>query len=160
MYSERRSKMTTKNDIFSDAMISGVPWVIISKLMLFFVYFAISVMTVRFLGSSAYGTYVICKSIAEVFVLICTLGMTASYIRYIPELIINKNRAGMSRLILKAGGIQLIAFITASFLVLFNSYYFDSIFSTSFNGALIFTCGLVFFELLKTNINALLRILG
>jgi len=67
---------------------------IISKSLLFIIYFSISVIAVRYLGAEQYGIFVICRSIADVLILICTLGMTASFIRFIPELVLEKISRG------------------------------------------------------------------
>jgi len=148
--------MNDKTSAFSDSLLSAIPWVIISKLLLFIVYFSISVLTVRYLGTEDYGIYVICKSIAEVLILVCTLGMTGAFMRFIPELILLKNKAGIKRLILKASSLQLIAFIVIGSGLYLSSGMIGSYFSIAFNGALFFTLLLVIFELTKTNVNAIL----
>jgi O-antigen/teichoic acid export membrane protein len=154
------NSQTKKTDtFFSESALSGIPWMVISKLLLFFVYFLISVTTVRFLGSESYGIYVICKSIAEVCILICTLGMTATFMRFIPELILSKNKAGISRLILKASFLQAIAVLISVVCLMNFSHLIEGYFSIQVNSVIFFTCLLIIFELIKTNINAILTAL-
>ena len=148
--------MDEKTSAFSDSLLNAIPWVIISKLLLFIVYFSISILTVRYLGTEDYGIYVICKSIAEVLILVCTLGMTGAFMRFIPELVLHKNKAGVKRLILKASSLQLIAVILIGSLLYLSSDMIGAYFSIAFKGALLFTLLLVIFELIKTNVNAIL----
>jgi len=148
--------MNQNKTFFSQQALSGIPWVVTSKSLLFIVYFIISVVTVRHLGAENYGIYVICKSISEVLILVCTLGMTASFMRFIPELILEKNKAGIKRLILKASCLQFSALVLALSCLLFFSESLARYLGANLDGVLFFTCLLIVFELFKTNINAVL----
>jgi O-antigen/teichoic acid export membrane protein len=151
--------MSTTSNTFSETAQNAIPWVVSSKALLFIIYFCISILTVRQLGTSEYGIYVICKSIAEVLILICTMGMTASYLRFIPELIIHKNKAGINRLIGKSCLIQVIALSVAGLGLFLSQAMIEAHFSIALNGALFFTFLLVIFEQAKININAILTAL-
>lgn len=61
-----------ENQIFSESAQRAIPWMIISKSLLFIIYFSISVIAVRYLGAEQYGIFVICRSIADVLILVCT----------------------------------------------------------------------------------------
>jgi O-antigen/teichoic acid export membrane protein len=147
--------MSTTNNTFSETAQNAIPWVVSSKALLFIIYFTISILTVRQLGTAQYGIYVICKSIAEVLILVCTMGMTASYLRFIPELIIHKNKAGINRLIGKSFLIQFLALSVAGLGLYLSQGLIESHFSIALNGALLFTFFLVIFEQTKININAI-----
>lgn len=151
--------MSDQNTTFSSATLNAIPWFVISKLLLFIAYFVISIITVKYLGSEQYGVLVICKSISEILILICTLGMTASFARFIPELALNKNKAGIMRLLSKAGLLQIIALIFAFAGLMASQSVLENYFKTVFDQALVFTFLLVIFEQFKFNVNAVLTAL-
>ncbi|MFA7369027.1 MAG: hypothetical protein WC334_05215, partial [Kiritimatiellales bacterium] len=64
---------------FSREAVVGMPWMVATKLILFFVYFAISVLTVRMLGKEPYGIFSICTNIAGLIGVFCCLGFSAAY---------------------------------------------------------------------------------
>ena len=148
-----------ENQIFSESAQRAIPWMIISKSLLFIIYFSISVIAVRYLGAEQYGIFVICRSIADVLILVCTLGMTASFIRFIPELVLEKNLAGIKRLIGKAFVLQVLALGTAGVGLYLSQQHIEEHFSVAFNGALVFTFVLMVCEQFKTNINSILTAL-
>jgi O-antigen/teichoic acid export membrane protein len=94
---------------FSARTMGGVPWMLLSKLVLFAVYFGISVIAVRQLGAAKYGVYSLCKNLSEYLVVFCGLGLNAALIRFLPELELNHNRAGMIRLLRRAFALQAVA---------------------------------------------------
>lgn len=147
--------MIEDKSLFSESVIKSIPWVLVSKAFLLFVYFSISVITVRFLGVDEYGVYAICKSIAEILIVVCTLGLTASYMRFIPELVIHRNKAGLVRLLVKSSILQLVAVLVVVLLLVVFEPHVVNLFSTNFGYALVFTGVLIFFELIKMNINAI-----
>lgn len=100
--------------IFARGAMGGVPWMVASKFILFFVYFGISVITVRLLGPEKYGVYSLCKSMAEFGVLLGALGLNTALIRFIPELVVQTNRAGLRRMLWKAGVLQVVAVLLAT----------------------------------------------
>ncbi|MBC8205864.1 MAG: oligosaccharide flippase family protein [Kiritimatiellales bacterium] len=91
-----------RDAFFSRQAIAGVPWMVFSKGILFFVYFAISVLLVRLLGDVQYGVYAICINIAESAGILCSLGLVAALFRFVPELVVQKNLAGLKRLLWKS----------------------------------------------------------
>lgn len=151
--------MSNSKTTFSDNMVQGIPWMIISKLLLFMIYFLVSVITVRSLGTADYGLYVLCKSIAEVLILVCTLGMTASFTRYVPELVAKRNRAGLERLVSKAFVLQLGAVLLLSTLLIAGQSWLEKLFDAALGPALLVVCVMAAFELTKNNINTLLTAL-
>ena len=153
------STNTAHENLLSSSAQNAISWMIASKLLLFIVYFLISVLTVRYLGVDQYGLFVICRSIADVLILICTFGMTAAYLRFIPELVVFKNVAGIKRLINKAFFIQTIALGIAGIGLYLSQNLIEQHFSIAFNGALLFTFILMVCELFKTNINSILTAL-
>lgn len=154
-----RSNESNDTRFFSESAQKAIPWMLLSKLLLFIVYFLISILTVRLLGTSQYGIYVICRSIADVLILICTLGMTASFIRFIPELVVHKNLSGIKQLIGTGFVLQLIALGIIGLGLYLSQQHIEQYFSIAFNGALLFTFILMVCEQLKTNINSILTAL-
>lgn len=141
---------------FSDGMSQGVPWMIVSKLLLFFVYLMVSVTTVRYLGSELYGEFALCKGLAETLILICGLGLPTAFSRYVPELILNENKEGLIRLIVKSLVIQGVAVGLCSIVLLVCHGWLEKHFDIRFGFSILALCGLILFELLKKNVNALL----
>lgn len=148
-----------ENQLLSDSAQRAIPWMIVSKCLLFMIYLSISVVSVRYLGTEQYGLFVICRSIADILILICTLGMTASFIRFIPELVLHKNLAGIRRLVGKGFLLQLGALILAGIGLYHSQTLLEQYFSVAFNGALLFAFVLIICELFKTNINSILTAL-
>lgn len=148
--------MRQDDETFSQNMAQGLPWMVMSKLALFIIYLIVSTVTVRYLGAAEYGVYVICKSIAESLILLCALGMPAAFTRYVPELVMTRNRAGLLRLVSKAFGLQCVAVLAASAIILSLRYALEAAFDVVFDSALVLVCLLTFFELLKNNVNTLL----
>jgi O-antigen/teichoic acid export membrane protein len=79
----------------------AVPWILFSKILLFFAYFGISILLVRGLGKEQYGVFALCKNFADILVTLCGLGMNAAILRFVPELVVNRNKAGLVRLLWK-----------------------------------------------------------
>lgn len=98
---------------FSKEALNGVPWLIINKVLLLFVYMGLSVLTVRLLGPQEYGRLVLVRSITEFLVVFCALGLDVSLLRFIPELTAHRNRAGLSRLLVRALALQQVAALIA-----------------------------------------------
>lgn len=90
----------------SQEAVAGIPWMIASKTLLIFVYFAISILTVRWLGKERFGVFSFCKSAAELLVMVCALGLNTGLVRFIPELVIHRNRAGLRRLLGRSALLQ------------------------------------------------------
>lgn len=140
---------------FSRDAITGVPWVVVTKIILFFVYFVISVLTVRLLGKEQFGVYSICMNIAGLIGIFCSLGLGAAYFRFIPELVVAKNLAGLKRLIIRVSLAQFCALCAAMVFVIIGKSWFEKWFNIQFGPYLIFTVLLVGALMLKEAVNSI-----
>ncbi len=131
------SQSQAESAYFSKEALSGVPWLIINKLLLFFVYMGLSILTVRLLGPDEYGRFVLARSITEFLVVICALGMDTSLLRFIPELVAHKNRAGLSRFLVRALAVQQIAACIAIGSLFLLRPFMEKWFGMSFEGLLL-----------------------
>jgi O-antigen/teichoic acid export membrane protein len=102
---------------FSREAIRGVPWMVISKLVLFIVYFGVSILTVNGLGREKFGIYSLMTNIASYLLVICGLGLCMALMRYIPELAARKNRWALGHLLWKSAAMQLIAVLFMTMLL-------------------------------------------
>jgi len=91
----------------SHQVVGGIPWTVISKAVLFFAYFSISILLVRNLGAENYGVFSLCKNISEYLVVVCALGLNTAVVRFVPELLVSRNRAGLTRLLTKTAVLQM-----------------------------------------------------
>ena len=130
----------------SQEAVAGAPWLVFSKLFLFFVYFGISVLMVRSLGKEAYGVYSICRNLVEYGLVFAALGLNAALIRFIPELVVNQNKAGMVRLIGKSAILQLAGCGLVTLLLLLLQQQLEGWFNTDL-GNLLPLCGLLLLAL-------------
>lgn len=89
--------------------VAGIPWMVATKAVLFFVYFGISIVAVRKLGKEQYGVFSLCRNVSEYLVILCALGLNAAILRFVPELGINRNLAGIKRLLWKSALLQIVA---------------------------------------------------
>ncbi|MDP1835605.1 MAG: oligosaccharide flippase family protein [Chlamydiales bacterium] len=94
---------------FSRDAMSSVPWLLVGKLLTFFLYFVISIFIVRGLGPTNYGIYSLLSSIADYFMVICAMGLNTALLRFVPELIRDKNRPGLKRFLRNSLFLQLAA---------------------------------------------------
>lgn len=90
----------------SQEVVGGVPWAVLSRCALFAGYFLLSVVLVRNLGAEGYGVYTLCKSLCEYLVVACGLGLNTGLVRFVPELVVTRNRAGLRRLLSKTAALQ------------------------------------------------------
>jgi O-antigen/teichoic acid export membrane protein len=104
---------------FPREAVTSVPWMVTGKLVLFFFYFGISVLTVNGLGKEQYGVYTLFQNIASYLLMICGLGLGAALSRYIPELAARKNRFGLVHLLWKSATLQAIAVLSMSLILVF-----------------------------------------
>ena len=149
-------KTEVKAVFFSSEMVRGVPWMILNKFILFFVYFAISVITVRLLGPEEYGIFAFCKSVAEFLIIICGLGLTASIIRFLPELIVNTNKAGIKRLLWKSFVILLFSSVIVTVLLFLLSPTIGKIVNIEFKHYLLLSGILIAVLILKDFVTSIL----
>lgn len=103
------TKPAEPDGFFSRHTLRAVPWMVGSKFFLFFVYAAISILTVRLLGKEDYGIFALCRNFVEVLLILCTLGLNTALVRFVPELVVHHNKAGLRRLLWKTLAIQLAA---------------------------------------------------
>lgn len=92
---------------FSSHALQAVPWMVLGKTIAFFVYFGISVLLVRGLTPHQYGEYSLCRAIAEYLIRLAGLGLNFTLLRYVPELMLAQNLAGIKRLLTKTAYVQL-----------------------------------------------------
>lgn len=140
---------------FRREAIAGMPWMVATKLVLFFVYFAISVLTVRLLGKEQYGIFSICTNIAGLIGVFCCLGLGAAYFRFVPELVVQQNKAGLKRLLSRSAILQSGAVVLALIIVILGKPWFDIWFKIDFRYYLILTVVLVAVSLIKDGVAAI-----
>lgn len=141
---------------FSARSMQAVPWILFSKVLLFFAYFGISVLLVRGLGKEEYGVFALCKNFADVLVTLCGLGMNAAILRFVPELVVNRNKAGLIRLLWKSAALQLALTVVAVSVMTPMTPLFDRWFDTSFGPLILLTAVSVGFILAKSWYNDVL----
>lgn len=131
----------------SHQVVGGVPWTIVSKAVLFLAYFGISILLVRNLGAEKYGVFSLCKNISEYLVVVCGLGLNTAMIRFVPELLVNHNRAGLTRLLGKTALLQLGMVALTSLGLWAMKPYLDTWFHLEFHHLLWFIALLVAVQL-------------
>lgn len=138
---------------FSREAVSGVPWMVLGKLALFFVYFGVSVLTVNGLGRDKFGVYSLMTNISSYLLVICGLGLGAALMRYVPELATHKNHRGLIHLLWKSAALQFMATCAVSVLLLYFSAPLQRLFHAEnvvhFRFYLMLVCGLVGLLMLK-----------
>ncbi|MCC5840246.1 MAG: polysaccharide biosynthesis C-terminal domain-containing protein [Opitutales bacterium] len=139
--------------------VGAVPWILGSKFVLFFAYFLISVLIVRGLGKVEYGIFAILKNLADLLMIACGLGMNAVLLRFIPELVVHKNRAGLIRLLWKTLAVQMVFVVCATALLTPLTPLFDRMFGVSFGPLIWLMCLSVGFVLFKSWYNDVLTAL-
>ncbi|MFA7257013.1 MAG: oligosaccharide flippase family protein [Kiritimatiellales bacterium] len=152
---EQTATNVQKEAFFAREAVSGIPWMVASKAILFFVYFAISVLVVRLLGSTPYGIYAICMNIAEWAGVFCGLGLVAALFRFVPELVVQRNAAGLKRFLWKSLVLQGAATAFAVLLFVLLKPWLNRWFGIDFGHYLILTGLLIGFSLLKENVSAI-----
>ena len=126
---------------------------VLGKLVLFFVYFGISVLTVNGLGAEKFGVFSLMSNIAAYLLVVCGLGLGSALMRYIPELASHRNRRGLIHLLWKSAALQLMATCVVT-VVLFNlaeplQHLFNAEHVVHFRFYLMLACGLVGLLLFK-----------
>ena len=138
---------------FSREAVSGIPWMLLSKLTLFFIYFGVSIITVNGLGKNSFGVYSLVTNLSSYMLVFCGLGLTTALMRYIPELATRKNRFGLIHLLWKSAALQLAAILVTSAVLLSFSDQLQRIFHAEqvshFRLYLKLACGLAGVLLLK-----------
>lgn len=144
-----------KETFFAKEAVSGIPWMVASKAILFFVYFAISVLVVRLLGSTQYGVYALCMNIADWAGVFCGLGLVSALFRFVPELVVQRNAAGLKRFVWKSLWLQAGTTAIATCLFFLFTPWLNRWFHIDFSHYLILTGLLIGFSLLKENVSAI-----
>lgn len=139
---------------FSKEAVSGVPWMVVSKGILFFIYFAISVLVVRLLGDVQYGIYALTLNIAESAGILCSLGLVAGLFRFVPELVVQKNAAGLKRLLWKTFALQGAAVAGITLLFALATPLFNQWFHVDFRYYLVMAGFVMLANLMKENVSA------
>ena len=138
---------------FSREAMGSIPWMVIGKLVLFFVYFGISIIVVNGLGKESYGVYSLMVNIAQYMLMLCGMGLGVALMRYVPELAARKNRFGLIHLLWKSATLQLIAILVGSMVLLSFSGQLQRLFKAEhvehFRFYLKLACGLTGLLLLK-----------
>ncbi len=152
---EQTATNVQKEAFFAREAVSGIPWMVASKAVLFFVYFAISVLVVRLLGSNAYGIYALCMNLADWAGVFCGLGLVSALFRFVPELVVQRNAAGLKRFIWKSLGLQAATTVFATLLFILLKPWMNRWFHIDFSHYLVLTGLLIGFSLLKENVSAI-----
>ncbi len=134
----------------------AVPWILASKILLFFAYFGISILLVRGLGKEQYGVFALCKNFADILVTLCGLGMNAAILRFVPELVVNRNKAGLVRLLWKSAALQFALTVAAVVVMTPMTPLFDRWFDAQFGPLILLTAISVGFILAKSWYNDVL----
>ena len=152
-HSQHEQLYQGESGFFSREAVSGVPWMVLGKLVLFFIYFGISALTVNELGKDKFGIFSLMRNIASYLLIICGLGLGSALMRYIPELARHRNRRGLMHLLWKSATLQLVMMCAVTGLLfrmavplqhLFNAEHVEN-----FRFYLMLACGLVGLLLLK-----------
>jgi O-antigen/teichoic acid export membrane protein len=152
---EQSATNVQKEAFFAREAVSGIPWMVASKAVLFFVYFAISVLVVRLLGSTQYGVYALCMNIAEWAGVFCGLGLVSALFRFVPELVVQRNAAGLKRFVWKSLWLQTATTVLATLLFILFKPLLNRWFHIDFSHYLVLTGLLIGFSLLKENVSAI-----
>lgn len=143
----------TEAGFFSREAVGSVPWVILGKAVLFFVYFGISMLTVNGLGKEKFGVYSLMTNISAYLVVLSSLGLGAALMRYVPELAARKNRRGLLHLMWKSAALQFFAVLVVSLIILKFSGPLQRLFHAEyvahFDFYLKLACGLALLLMLK-----------
>lgn len=143
-------------DGFSRDAMLGIPWVVGSKVLQFGLYMVVTVLVVRWLGKERYGLLSLTRNMAESLVIIASLGFSAVLIRFIPELVVHRNRAGMLRILWRVLAVQLIACAVVWLGLGLATPVLSRMFEVEFGHLLWIAGGLVLVELLKNYANDVL----
>lgn len=152
-HSQDKSAEPKGGGFFSREAVQGVPWMVLSKLLLFFVYFSVTILTVNGLGKEQFGIYSLMSNISAYMLMACGLGLGAALTRYVPELASRKNRRGLIHLMWKSATLQIVAICITSVVLLSFSESLQRLFHVEhveyFRFYLKLACGLAGLMLLK-----------
>jgi O-antigen/teichoic acid export membrane protein len=142
-----------ESSYFSRESVDGVPWMILNKVLMLFVYMGLSILTVRLLGPQEYGRFSLIRNITDYLVVICALGLDVALLRFIPELTAHRNRAGLIRLLVRTLALQQAAALLALAALLVMKPWLDRWFHMDFRGLLVPAGLLLAATVLKDSLN-------
>ncbi len=174
-HSHNHSAKIREGGFFSREAVSGIPWMIVGKVMLFFIYFGVSIVIVNGLGKERFGVYSVFVNISAYMLILCGLGLGSALMRYVPELASRKNKPALMHLLWKSATMQLIAVMGLSMIVVSCCKPLQRLFKAEhiehFSFYLKLACGLtgllllkdfvgtVFTSIFKTRIVAILSVI-
>ncbi|MEI6808016.1 MAG: oligosaccharide flippase family protein [bacterium] len=138
---------------FSHEAVGGLPWMILNKVLMLFVYMGLSVLTVRLLGPEEYGRFALIRNITDYLVVLCALGLDVALLRFIPELTAHHNQAGLRRLLVKSLVLQQGAALLSLAALLCMKPWLDRWFNMDFRGLLLPAGLLLGATVLKDSLN-------
>ncbi len=138
---------------FSREALGGLPWMILNKVCMLFVYMGLSILTVRLLGPEEYGRFSLIRNITDYLVVFCALGFDVALLRFIPELTAHRNRAGLRRLLVRALALQQVAALLALAALHVAKPWLDRWFHMDFHGLLVPAGLLLAATVLKDSLN-------
>jgi O-antigen/teichoic acid export membrane protein len=138
---------------FSRESVAGVPWMVSNKVLMLFVYMGLSILTVRLLGPAEYGRFVLARSVMEFFAIICALGLDVAILRFIPELVATRNKAGLRRFLIRVLALQQTAALLATVALVVARPLLERAFKVSFAGLLVPTGILLAATIFKDALN-------
>ncbi|MBM3290119.1 MAG: hypothetical protein FJY92_08215, partial [Candidatus Hydrogenedentes bacterium] len=129
---------------FSHDVVRGIPWAIVTKLLLVGVQFGVSLASARMLDLDQYGMVRLAEVIGTWITIVCGLGLNTSLARFGPELVLARDRSGFLRLTVGVAVVQgVMVFAATALLVLLRSpldtYYFKVV-----SGAFLFFVAFAF----------------
>ncbi len=133
----------------SREVLAGVPWTVGSKLAMTLIALAISILTVRLLGPKEYGILSLAKTIADTALVVCGLGLGTALVRFIPELCVQQNRAGIIRVLVKSTLLQGGMFILVGGALIAGRSYLGKWLGIELDTLLLFALGLVVARLVR-----------
>jgi len=138
---------------FSREAIGGLPWMILNKILMLFVYMGLSILTVRLLGPEEYGRFSLIRNITDYLVVVCALGLDVALLRFIPELTAHRNRAGLRRLLVRSLLLQQAAAMLSLGVLLAMKPLLNQWFHMDFRGLLVPAGFLLAATVLKDSLN-------
>jgi O-antigen/teichoic acid export membrane protein len=144
---------STAATYFSRESVAGVPWMVSNKVLMLFVYMGLSILTVRLLGPAEYGRFVLARSVMEFFSIICALGLDVAILRFIPELVATRNKAGLRRFLIRVLALQQTAALLATVALVVARPLLERAFKVSFAGLLVPTGILLAATIFKDALN-------
>lgn len=105
---------TAQETFFSSSAMTSIPWLVIGKAATFFVQIAILTALARGLVGSDedrgnLGLFQVCYNTAGFLLVLCSLGLNTSVLRFVPELVKDGNLTGLKNLLRKTPIVQAVS---------------------------------------------------